>query len=269
MGLEYLQLWADMEALFEPYDDAQRGRLMMAMMAYAYRGEEPNFSGVEKFIWPVLRQHIDRCAANVEAKKAAGSKGGKNKQAEKQTEAEASKGKQTQADASENKQNAHNQYHDHDNDHDHKQEQEKKEENARAREGAPAAAPAEDAVIGIDGTDLSESIRLNAEVDDLLRKYRLSEALHDDLLEDIGKHGLETVKRVMHDASKSDSKGGLSLNFIRSCLASDGKLKAARPLPGGKQERGNMMRHEYSKTDFAKMMVDLDDEPEEPIKRAM
>lgn len=217
MGLEYLQLWADMEALFEPYDDAQRGRLMMAMMAYAYRGEEPNFTGVEKFIWPVLRQHIDRCAANVEAKKAAGSKGGKNKQAEKQNEAEASKSKQTQADASESKQNAHN--HDHDNDHDqdhnHNQEQ---EDTARAREGAPAAATG--TVVAFDGTDITDIIAKRHEVERLIKRYRLTDndTSMDALLDDVDRYGMDAVIRALDKASLSDSYGGLSINFYRKFI---------------------------------------------------
>lgn len=265
MGLEYLQLWADMEELFEPYDDAQRGRLIMAMMAYAYRGELPSFTGVEKFIWPVLKQHIDRCTQSIEAKKAAGSKGGKggktSKQTEadesgaKQTEAEASKAKQTEADESESKQNAHTQYHDHEHDHDHTHE----EVGVYAR--ATAASPAKEEVIGIDGTDLSEMIQLNAEVDDLLRKYRLSEALRDDLLDDIGKHGLDKVKRVMHDAAQSDTKGGLSIKFIRACLENDGKPKLARTAPG-KAQMEVMQRYtkEERKANYSGAVVDLDAE---------
>lgn len=268
MGLEYLQLWADMEALFEPYSDEERGKLIMAMMAYAYRNEEPHFVGNERFIWPVLRQHIDRCAQNVEAKKAAGSKGGKSSRVDKQKETEMSESKQTEAETSkkkqeeagenENERNAHTQYqyHDHDNDHDHTHKND--EVVTRTRASTPATT-ASDPVIGIDGTDLSESIRLNAEVDTLLRTYRLSEALRGDLLDDIAAHGLDKVKRVMHDAAQSDTKGGLSIKFIRACLANDGKPKpAARLSAAGRSERDHMQRHNYTKQDYDAMMMDLD-----------
>ena len=267
MGLEYLQLWADMEALFEPYDDAQRGRLMMAMMAYAYRNEEPEFTGVEKFIWPVLRQHIDRCAQNVEAKKAAGSKGGKvgknAKQSEaeesnaKQTEAEASRNKQTEADESESKQNAHthnhNQYHNHDHNH-------VEVCNARARVSTPPAAADDGIIAEIDGEDLSEAIELNAQVDTLLRKYKLSEAVRDGLLDEIGKHGLDKVKRVMQEAAESDVKGGLSLRFIRACLENDGKAKPTRAAPGRKSG-DTMLRYsqEERKKTYSAAIVDFDE----------
>lgn len=253
MGLEYIQLFKDMESLFEPYDDAQRGRLIMAMMAYAYRGEEPQFDSVEKFIWPVLRQHIDRCAQNVEAKKAAGSKGGKRKSEDKQTEAEESTSKQTEAEESKQKQNAHN--HDHDNDHEHKQDHMEKTDNARA-----TAADEEDGVIGIDGTDLSAEIQINAEVDALLRTYKLPEAVRGDLLDDIAAHGLEKVKRVMQEAAKSDTRGGLSLNFFRACLKNDGKPRAA---PGGRASQGEqMMRYsaDERKKTYSAAVIDFDEE---------
>lgn len=256
MGLEYIQLFADMESLFEPYDDAQRGRLMMAMMAYAYRGEEPNFSGVEKFIWPVLRNHIDRCAQNVEAKKAAGSKGGSKKQTQKQPEAEESKAKQTEAEESKAKQNAHT--HDHDNDHDHKHDQDHVVEERAREESAPTSA----AVEGIDGSDLSESIRLNAEVDALLATYKLSEAVRGDLLEDIEAHGLDKVKRVMQEAARSDNRGGLSIRFIRACLASDGKPKpqrAAGTAPIGDPHMQRYSADERRKT-WGAAVVDFDGE---------
>ena len=81
MALSYIQIFEDMESIFEPYSDAQRGRLFMAMAAYAFRGEEPAFEGSERFVWSVLRAHIDRCAAAVEAKRAAGSRGGRARSA--------------------------------------------------------------------------------------------------------------------------------------------------------------------------------------------
>ena len=251
MGLEYIQLFKDMEALFEPYDDAQRGRLIMAMMAYAYRGEEPHFDGVEKFIWAVLRQHIDRCAQNVEAKKAAGSKGGKRKTEEKQIEAEASTSKQTEAESSRPKQNAHNQDQDHDNDHDHKQDHKEKTDNARAT-------AADEPVTGIDGEDLSADIRNNAEVDVLLKKYRMPEAVRGDLLDDIAEHGLDKVKRVMQEAARSDTRGGLSLNFYRACLKNDGKQRAA---PSGKGSGDQMLRYtpEERKKNYSAAVLDFDE----------
>lgn len=122
--LDYLKVFPDIEVLLKRYDDAQRGRLFMAMMAYAYRGELPTFgeNAPEWYVWDTLQFKIDQCAESLEAKKASGKKGGSAKQPEadesnvKQTEANAStlkqsqakpsKAKQPEADESNTKQNA-------------------------------------------------------------------------------------------------------------------------------------------------------------------
>ena len=110
--LDYLKVFPDIEVLLKRYDDAQRGRLFMAMMAYAYRGELPTFgeNAPEWYVWDTLQFKIDQCAESLEAKKASGKKGGSAKQPEadesnvKQTEANASTLKQSQAKPSKAKQ---------------------------------------------------------------------------------------------------------------------------------------------------------------------
>ena len=77
--MDFLKLFADMEQLFEPFSAEERGNLLSAMMAYAFRGDEPGFTGNERFLWPVLKRHIDQCA-EANAKNAAnGQKGGRPK----------------------------------------------------------------------------------------------------------------------------------------------------------------------------------------------
>ena len=110
--LDYLKVFPDIEVLLKRYDDAQRGRLFMAMMAYAYRGELPTFgeNTPEWYVWDMIQFKIDQCAESLEAKKASGKKGGSAKQQEaeesnvKQTEANASTLKQSQAKPSKAKQ---------------------------------------------------------------------------------------------------------------------------------------------------------------------
>lgn len=249
MGLEYLQLWADMEALFEPYDDAQRGRLIMAMMAYAYRGEDPEFTGVEKFIWPVLRQHIDRCTQNIEAKKAAGSKGGKGSKTEKQTQADVNKNKQNEAEVSnakqeeaeaskqeqnesKSKQNAHTQYHDHDNDHDqYHNHEEVVVVDARARATATATP---ESVEAFDGSDITEVIEQRREVERLIKRYRLTnnDTTMDALLDDVGRWGMDAVKGALESASLADSRGGLSVKYYRTFLGAKPRAEPFKRTTG-------------------------------------
>ena len=141
--LDYLKIFPDIEIMLKRYDDAQRGRLFMAMMAYAYRGEEPEFEAgaPEWFIWDTLKLKIDQCADNLESKRVSGRKGGSNpKQTEadasesKQKEAKASKGKQIEAEASESKQNPHIK------EQEYEQEQEKEECVEGAKPPKPPAA---------------------------------------------------------------------------------------------------------------------------------
>lgn len=72
-----MKLFSDMEQLFEPFSDEERGRLLTAMMAYCFRGEEPEFTGNERFIWPVLRRHFDLCEEKQRAQEENGKKGGR------------------------------------------------------------------------------------------------------------------------------------------------------------------------------------------------
>ena len=130
--LDYLKVFPEFEMMLRRYTDEERGRLFMAMMAYAYRGEEPDFAdgAHEWYIWDTIKLKIDQCAETLESKRASGKKGGSAKQTEadaskanqseaeesnvkhieadastpKQTQAEASKAKQTEADASTPKQ---------------------------------------------------------------------------------------------------------------------------------------------------------------------
>lgn len=106
--LDYLKVFPEFETMLRRYTDEERGRLFMAMMAYAYRGEEPDFAedAHEWYIWDTIKLKIDQCAETLESKRASGKKGGSAKQTEadastpKQTQAEASKAKQTEADTS-------------------------------------------------------------------------------------------------------------------------------------------------------------------------
>ena len=87
--LDYLKIFPEFETMLRRYTDEERGRLFMAMMAYAYRGEEPDFAedAHEWYIWDTIKLKIDQCAESLETKRASGKKGG----SVKQTEADESK----------------------------------------------------------------------------------------------------------------------------------------------------------------------------------
>lgn len=59
--MKYLQIYPDeIKALTERLDDAERGRLFMAMIEYTETGEEPDLPGNENFVWPQARLHLDK-----------------------------------------------------------------------------------------------------------------------------------------------------------------------------------------------------------------
>lgn len=91
--MNYLQIFADKEALMEPFDDAERGRLLTAMLAYALHDELIELTGNERYIWPVFRQMIDQSRKSLQ-----------NKQAGGRARAEASCDQHASADASRNQQ---------------------------------------------------------------------------------------------------------------------------------------------------------------------
>lgn len=58
--MKYLKVWTDLYKTIEPFSDAEKGRLFIAMLEYADQGAEPDFRGNERFIWPTIKAEIDR-----------------------------------------------------------------------------------------------------------------------------------------------------------------------------------------------------------------
>ena len=79
--MPYVCLYASYVRLLKPYTDAQKGRLLSAMLQYLTTGEVPAFKGNERYIWTAFQDQIDRDQAAYEkrclANRANGSKGGR------------------------------------------------------------------------------------------------------------------------------------------------------------------------------------------------
>lgn len=58
--MTYFKLFFDMLELLEPLDDAERGRLLTALLEYANSGEIPHLTGNERFIFPMFKRQLDR-----------------------------------------------------------------------------------------------------------------------------------------------------------------------------------------------------------------
>ena len=85
MARAYFRLFFDQYIpLVEALSDEERGRLFWGLMRYAQEERTPNFPGNERFVWPFIKEDIDRdklayirkCNSNAEN----GRKGGVKKQ---------------------------------------------------------------------------------------------------------------------------------------------------------------------------------------------
>lgn len=58
--MPYICLYKSYIQTLAPFTDAERGRIMMAMLNYSATGEMPVFEGNERYIWPSVQGQIDR-----------------------------------------------------------------------------------------------------------------------------------------------------------------------------------------------------------------
>lgn len=86
MDMTYLQIFADKAELLEPFSLEERGELLTAMVAYAFRGEEYVLETNARYVWPVFRQMIDQSRAAIERLTENGKKGGRPKSQNNQEE---------------------------------------------------------------------------------------------------------------------------------------------------------------------------------------
>lgn len=108
--IPYVCLYSSYLESVAPFSEAERGRLLTAMLVYAVRGEEVRLPGNERYLWPTIKSQIDRDAAayreRCEKNKENGKKGGrpekrsvfekpKEKEKEKENENEKKKEKES------------------------------------------------------------------------------------------------------------------------------------------------------------------------------
>ena len=242
--LEFMKLYADMEQLFDPYSMEERGRLFTAMMDYAFNGFEPDFVGNERFIWPVLRRHIDQCSAKNETMRENGSKGGRPKTKENQTKPNETKGNQTKPNKSLQEQ-----------EHIQEQEQEHIQEQEQEKEDAPAPTGK---LLAFDGSDLTADVQRSRDAEMLVAQYlppSRTPIEYDPRVAEmaalIDKHGIEKVRGALKTAVSSDNRGGISIAFLTAILDEKG-AKKSRAAPVDYQAR------QYSASEVKDMEVDID-----------
>lgn len=68
MAREYFNAYHSYLKSIDPLNDAERGRLFAALLDYSSTGAEPELRGNERFVFPMMRQQIDRDSEKYEAK---------------------------------------------------------------------------------------------------------------------------------------------------------------------------------------------------------
>ena len=93
--LEYIQIYPETIELIARYDEAQRCRLIESMARYAFSGALPDWpdDAPEWYIWPALRQSVDRASRRAEQNRA-------NASGPKRTKANAGETEQNRANLS-------------------------------------------------------------------------------------------------------------------------------------------------------------------------
>ena len=85
MELSYVKVFLDWEERTETLSDAEKGRLMTAIVQYAKSGIQPDLQGAERHVFPTFRLQIDRDKAELDSLRAtrseSGKKGGRPKKA--------------------------------------------------------------------------------------------------------------------------------------------------------------------------------------------
>ena len=78
MAREYICLYHSYLDAIQALSDAERGRLLTAMLNYALTGDAGNLRGNERFVFPIIKSQIDRDNAKYETKCRINAANGKN-----------------------------------------------------------------------------------------------------------------------------------------------------------------------------------------------
>lgn len=102
MARDYICLYHSYLDAIQALGDAERGRLLTAMLEYSITGDAGHLSGNERFIWPLVKAQIDRDCAKYEERCAQNAENGRKRV--KRTQAKASEWKRLLETASESSQ---------------------------------------------------------------------------------------------------------------------------------------------------------------------
>ena len=79
--MNHICLYLDYLPVLKTLSDHARGKLMIAMLRFAAKGEEPELTGPARYVWPVMRNQIlrdrEKYRLKCEQNRVNGKKGGR------------------------------------------------------------------------------------------------------------------------------------------------------------------------------------------------
>lgn len=208
--LPYIKVFPDLSETVDLLSDAEAGRLLKSILHYA-NGEEDELPGQEKLVYAMLRKQIDRDAAEYERysekQRANGCKGGRPK-----------KPKETQ-------QNPKNPLVFEKTQKSQEEEKEKEEEVVRApaRETAPAAG-------WMSAEEMDRAAEEYNSLMDAMETIGMPTTAYntEQVMALKAQYGTDKVLAALKTAAEGDTKGGVSLAFVRAILDGSTKQQPAK-----------------------------------------
>ena len=210
--LPYIKVFPDLSETVDLLSDAEAGRLLKSILHYA-NGEEDELPGQEKLVYAMLRKQIDRDAAEYERysekQRANGCKGGRPKKP-KETQQNPKNPpvfEKTQKSQEEEK------------------EKDKEEEVVRApaRETAPAAG-------WMSAEEMDRAAEEYNSLMDAMEAIGMPTTVYntEQVMALKAQYGTDKVLAALKTAAEGDTKGGVSLAFVRAILDGSTKQQTAK-----------------------------------------
>lgn len=226
--MKYLKVFTDFVSSLEPLGDAECGRLFKAMLEYARTGQEPDFRGNERFIWPTAKQSIDRDSETYRRKVDAALKA-----TEKRYRTQMYDNVQKETSTCDNAQD---------------KDKDKDKDDARTRAGSSKGreAPKAEDTPRAEDSGIIAPLLSEEEADRLGAEYTRNMQTLLAALEDVGmkptarneqaaealmaQYGPEKVLAAIDTAAEHDNRGGVSWAYLRRILE-DGPRQSAAGKP--------------------------------------
>lgn len=210
--LPYIKVFPDLSETVDLLSDAEAGRLLKSILHYA-NGEEDELPGQEKLVYAMLRKQIDRDAAEYERysekQRANGCKGGRPKKP-KETQQNPKNPpvfEKTQKSQEEEK------------------EKDKEEEVVRAPacETAPAAG-------WMSAEEMDRAAEEYNSLMDAMEAIGMPTTVYntEQVMALKAQYGTDKVLAALKTAAEGDTKGGVSLAFVRAILDGSTKQQTAK-----------------------------------------